>query len=307
MVWIIIGSILFILILAFLGYEYYVYKQVFYSPIKGQNDELATYAHMKGVADLAARATELVKELMNVPSEDLYVTSYDNLKLHAYFYKNTDSNEYVVYFHGFRRTARRSFAGRALELIRMNKNVILVDERAHGLSEGHKMTYGKKEQRDVLTWVNFIQDKFGKDVKITLIGISMGATAILGVSDKIDEKIKIIADSPYMSTKDVVKRALIGKKMNPKLGYLLIAIASIIYCHNSIKLNVLENIHSSKNKILIIYGTADSLVPLSVIEAVFFNNKDHVKLEIFDGVGHGIAYNRATEQYRKTLLDFIND
>lgn len=307
MIWIILGSVLLLLILAFLGFEYYVYKRVFYSPHKGQNDEFATFAHMKGIADLAGKATELVKELLKVPSEDLYVTSHDKLKLHAYFYKSEGSKDYVVYFHGFRRTARRSFAGRALDLLKAKKNVILVDERAHGLSKGHKMTYGKKEQYDVVTWVNYIQQKFGKDVNITIIGISMGATALLAAADKIDVKVKIIADSPYMSTKDVVKRVLAGKKLNPKVGYFFISLASIIYCHTSMKLNVVDNIHNSKNKILILYGTADSYVPYTVIEAVFFNNKDHVKLELFDGVGHGIAYNRATEQYRKAMFDFINN
>jgi hypothetical protein len=194
-----------------------------------------------------------------------------------------------------------------MELINAKKNVILVDERAHGLSEGHTLTYGKKEQYDVLSWVDYLKKEFGEDIKITLIGISMGATAILGVADKLDKNIKIIADSPYISLKNVLKIALSKVYNNHFFGYPLIAFACLLYCRMSTKYEITENIHNSKNKILIIYGTADHLVPYSVIEGVFLQNKNHVTLEVFDGVGHGIGYNRAPERYLKVMFDFINN
>ena len=203
MIWIIIGSILLVLICVILGIEYYAYKKVFYSPYKGQNSEY-NIVHMKGLEEVGARGTQLVNELLKIPAEDLYTTSFDNLKLHAYLYKSEGSNEFVICFHGLRRTARRSFAGRTMDLLKAKKNVILVDLRAHGLSKGHSITYGKKEQYDVVTWVNYVKEKFGEDAKITLIGVSMGVAIgiivaiILWWSDflsKVSEPVLVVLNS----------------------------------------------------------------------------------------------------------------
>ena len=306
MIWIIIVSILLILFCGILLFEFYVYKRVFYSPQKGQNSEYNAVRELNA-SDLKERATKLVNELLEIPSEDLYITSFDKLKLHAYFYKCEGSREYIVFFHGFRRTARRSFAGRAMDCLKEHKNVILVDQRAHGLSEGHQLTFGKKEQRDVVSWVNFIQEKFGRDSKITLVGVSMGATAILGASDRIDENIKIVADSPYISIKDVIKVTMARIKMNPKVTYPIVALSSVLYCHSTIECNVSDNVRKSKNRILIIHGSEDFLVPYKDVEALYLANKDHVEYELFEGIGHGLPYLRATEKYRKVFFDFINN
>lgn len=304
--WIILISIIVGLLILTLLFELYVYKRVFYSPQKGQNSEYNAVRALNA-DDLKEKAKKLVNELLEIPSEDLYTTSYDKLKLHAYLYKSEGSKEYVVCFHGFRRTARRSFAGRTMDCLKEHKNVILVDHRAHGLSEGHTLTFGKKEQHDVVSWVNYIQQKFGKDIKITLVGVSMGATAILGASDKIDESIKIVADSPYISVKDVVKVTMSKIHMNPKVVYPIVALSSILYCHSTLDCNVSENVKRSKNKIIIIHGSDDILVPYKDAEALYLANKDHVQYQLFDGIGHGLPYLRETEKYRKVFFDFINN
>ena len=306
MVWIVVGSIFIVLLCLLLLFEWYVYKRVFYSPHKGQNSEYNAVRDIHA-EDLKEKATELVNELIKIPSEDLYITSYDKLKLHAYLYKSECSNEYIVFFHGFRRTARRSFAGRTLDCLKEHKNVILVDQRAHGLSEGHELTFGKKEQYDVVSWVNFIQERFGKDAKITLVGVSMGATAILGASDKIDENIKIIADSPYVSVKNVIKVTMAVIKMNPKVIYPIVALSSILYCHETLECDISKNVERSGNRILIIHGTEDNLVPYKATEALCLANKNKARYELFDGIGHGLAYLKATEKYRKIFFDFINN
>lgn len=306
MIWIIIGSVLLALVILFLLLEYYIFKRVFYSPQKGQNSEYNLVREIN-IDDVKERATKLVNELLKIPAEDLYTTSYDKLKLHAYFYRCESSDEYVVFFHGFRRTARRSYAGRAMDMMAAHKNVILVDQRAHGLSEGHHLTFGKKEQYDVVSWVNYIKKTFGENVKITILGVSMGGTAVLGASDKIDERVKIIADAPYISVKDVVYKTIAKLKFNPKVLFPLVEIACILYCHTSLECDVSRNIEKSKNKILIIHGSEDTIVNYKTTEEIYLKNKDHVQYELFEGVGHGLAYLKDTEKYQKVMSDFINN
>ena len=53
------------------------------------------------------------------------------------------------------------------------RNALIIDHRAAGKSDGHVITFGAKESRDVLTWVDFVLTSIDRDAKIILTGISM--------------------------------------------------------------------------------------------------------------------------------------
>lgn len=55
----------------------------------------------------------------------------------------------------------------------MGLNVLLVDQRSHGESEGRLITFGVKERRDVVTWIDYVLEHFGDDTEIFLSGLSM--------------------------------------------------------------------------------------------------------------------------------------
>ncbi len=286
---------------------YILYKRAFYSPIKGQNNEfnLAQGLNYQGVAN---KANECVAVMLKIPYEDLETKSKEGFKLHGYFYKSEGSNEYVIMFHGYRRTARRSFSGLTMDLLKEHKNVILVDFRGHGQSEGHKITLGKKEQYDVLSWINFAKEHFGEDIKITIVGVSMGAASVLMASDKInDDRVKIIADSPYISSKQIIKLIIRGKKKSVAIFYPLTLLSALIFCHTYLKYDVTDYVRNSNNKILIIHSGYDRAVPYQESLRVEACNKEHVTVEIFEGIEHGLCYLKCTDEYRKIFFDFINN
>ena len=61
----------------------------------------------------------------------------------------------------------------------MGHNLLLIDERAHGRSEGRTITFGIQERWDVESWARFAVERFGADVQIILYGVSMGAATVL--------------------------------------------------------------------------------------------------------------------------------
>ena len=208
-------------------------------------------------------------------------------------------------FNGYRGTPRRDFSGGSYEVMKLGKNVILCDQRAHGKSEGHSITFGRKEQRDVLTWIKFVQEKFGKDIKITIVGISMGGATVLMASDKISPDIKIVADCPYSREKDVIKYSLKKLGFPPAIFWPLSYLSALMFCHVHLKDDALVNVSKSKSKILIIHGTKDTIVPHEMSERVYLANKDHVQYEKFEGVNHALSYLKDTERYKKLIKDFI--
>lgn len=306
MIWIILGIVLFVIILGFFLFLYYVYRKAFYSPAKWQNKDLDLSKSIN-YQGLEERAISLINNLLAIPYEDVYINSFDGLKLHGYFYKCDGSKEVAIMFHGYRGTARRDFSGGAIEMMKLNKNVLLVDHRAHGLSEGHTITFGKREQRDVVSWINFVKERLGENLKICIVGISMGGATVLMSSDKIDPEIKIIADCPYSSIKDEIKETLRKHHLSPTLLWPFTALASIVYGHTKMNSDALDNVSRSKNKILIIHGTSDTIVPHKMSERVYLKNKHHVQYELFEGVEHGLSYIRDTERYRKLIIDFLKD
>ena len=78
-------------------------------------------------------------------------------------------------------------------------NVLVVDNRAHGLSEGKDNSLGKHEHKDVIEWAKLLREKFGVKA-IFLHGICIGSsTAAYALTDKNcpDYVVGMAADGMY--------------------------------------------------------------------------------------------------------------
>ena len=306
MIWIIIGSVLGGLLLILLITLYFIYRYIFHSPRKGQNNDFRVEPALdyQGTLD---KLQGLIQKVVSLPYEDLWIKSDDGLKLHGYFYRNDSSNKFILMFNGYRGTPRSNFSGSTLDVINLGYNVILCDQRAHNLSDGHTITFGRKEQYDVVAWIEYVKEKWGNSIKIAIAGISMGAATVLLASDKIDSEIKVIADCPFSSQKAVISSMMKVMKFPPKIFWPLAYLSCIIYGHARLKDDALVNVSNSKCKILIIHGTKDSVVPYKMSERVYLANKDHVQYELFEGVEHALSYLKDTERYRNIVTKFLEE
>lgn len=154
-----------------------------------------------------AQSEKMIRDALSVPYENVFITSFDGLRLHAKFYAAPDPKAPVqIMFHGYKSAAERDFCGGLREGIDGGFNVLLVDQRAHGESEGKYLTFGVNERFDCLSWANYATERFGRDVKIYLYGISMGAATVLMASalPLPDSVSGIVADCGYTSPKDII-------------------------------------------------------------------------------------------------------
>ena len=199
----IIGFLLLVFFIVLAG----LHHSTFYSPLKGQNDVFDLTPATKELG-IDKEIHRLIQDLLDTPYEDAYITSFDKLKLHARVYENKSSNKVAIMCHGYRGTAIRDFSGGALTLINEGMNVVLIDERAHGESEGHNITFGNREKYDIVRWLEYAKNRFGKDKEYILVGISMGAATLLFTANLIKEPIKMICDCPYTSEKQIMYEAM---------------------------------------------------------------------------------------------------
>ena len=61
---------------------------------------------------------------------------------------------------------------------RAGRNVLVIDNRSHGLSEGKVNSLGYKEWRDLIAWSRLLHDELGNET-VVLHGVCIGASAAL--------------------------------------------------------------------------------------------------------------------------------
>ncbi len=87
-------------------------------------------------------------------------------------------------------------------------NVLMPDARAIGESDGHRIGFGWTDRKDYLGWVNKVIGELGADVKIVLMGFSMGAATVLAAAgEHLPQNVKaVVADSGFASIYQMAKR-----------------------------------------------------------------------------------------------------
>lgn len=298
---IIFGSILLLFLIAL----FFIYMFVFYAP-KQSDFNIPKNEQYDLFND---KMIELIKDIQNIPYEDVYVATKDGKTLHGRYYKLFDTNEVAICFHGYRGTAVRDFSGGAHLVIEKKQNFILVDQRGQGKSSGKFMSFGIKEREDVETRVTFVNQLYENKCKIYLYGVSLGAATILMSASKAYENVVcFIADSPYSSPKDIIQSVMKQMKLPVKVMYWLVYLSALIYGHfNLHKYNAIDEVKNCKIPILIIHGDDDRIVPVEMSKKIAEANKKYVKLEIFKDAAHALSYLYDEEKYKKCVNEFLKN
>ena len=242
--------------------------------------------------------------------EDLYINSFDNLKLHALFINN-NTNKTIICVHGYKaKDGLYDFGMSASFLNSLGYNLLFVDNRAHGLSQGKYIGFGVLDSIDVNSWVDYLVTNMNQET-IILYGMSMGAATVLNTDSSPDSSpVKaIIADCGFASGYDEVAYQI--KKMYHLPAFPLVPISNILLkliAHYSLKeKEAYRSIKNYKNNLLIIHGGKDRFVPTSDAYKIFDNATCHKKILIVPGASHAKSYLKDTELYEQTIKEFLDE
>lgn len=302
------GIVLGILLVIILVVSFICYRISFYNNKEGIGD----FYFPKGEKYQVYRPymKQLVEEQKRIPFEEIYIKSYDNKKLFGRYYHVKDGAPIQIQFHGYRGTGVRDFCGGNKLSREYFHNSILIDHRGHGSSQGNSICFGIKEKYDVLSWVNYVIDRFGKDTKILLVGVSMGASTILMSSglDLPKNVVGIIADCPYSSPKEIIKKVIKeDMKLPVNLCYPFVFLGALLFAHINLNSKGPEElVKKSKTPILLIHGSEDSFVPTFMSQKIYNNIHCYKELHLFSNAEHGISYMVDPEKYAKIVCSFID-
>ena len=170
--------VLCILVLLVIAASYVCYRLCFFVPKQTEAD-LFRLPDTEQYAPHREAMTQMVQTVLALPYEDVWIRSDDGLRLHGKYYAGRPGAPVQIMMHGYKSGAERDFCGGAQIAVQGGCHVLLVDQRAHGKSEGRCLTFGIRERYDCRAWVNYAVGRFGEDTKILLYGVSMGAATVL--------------------------------------------------------------------------------------------------------------------------------
>lgn len=287
------------------GGAYYAYRIAFYSPDAGR-DSLPVMVS-SAYDPYREEMRKLFRQLQDRPFEFVTAESHDGLLLSGRYYHVADGAPLDICFHGYRSSPLTDFSGGSSLSQELGHNLLLVDQRAHGKSQGRTITFGIKERRDVLQWVRYAVERFGEDVQILLYGISMGGATVLMASDlELPKNVKgIIADCPYASPMDIILHVGKGNPIPNWLIRPLVRLGAWVYGGFVLdETDAIRSVEQAKVPILILHGEADTFVPPEMSDIVSVNPQ-LVSRHTVANANHGLSFLENTPQYCRIVKDFV--
>jgi len=248
-----------------------------------------------------------MKEVRAMPHEDVEITSFDGLKLRGRYYEYQKGAPIELMFHGYRGNSERDLCGGVQRCFALRRNVLIVDQRGSGRSEGKIITFGVNESKDCVTWIDFIISHYGKDSRIILTGISMGGATVLMTAGKNLPKnvICVLADCPYSSQKEIIKKVIREMKLPENLLYPFVKLAARIFGHfNLEETTPIEAIKNCKVPVIFIHGESDAFVPCQMSRDVYAICTTPKIIFTVKDADHGLAYLVDPDGYFRTLRHF---
>ncbi|MBQ0125805.1 MAG: alpha/beta hydrolase [Clostridiales bacterium] len=244
-------------------------------------------------------------------AEDLFITSFDGLKLHARLMTPENPIGTLILFHGYRSAPVNDFPDFSEWVFDKGYRLLFVDERSGEMSEGRYIGMGVLESRDAVKWAELIAARF-ESSPIFLQGVSMGAsTVLMAMGHDLPVEVKgVIADCGFTSPKEIFESVVKDSmKLPPQpivdiMGFFIKHIAKY-----DINVSTVDAIKKSTLPLVLIHGEADDFVPHFMSEKNYAAAKEQPTRDVtfisVPGARHAESYLVDTPKCRDTVSEFL--
>lgn len=246
------------------------------------------------------------------PFEKVSVVSCDGLRLCGQLLPATQpAKGIVIGFHGYHSSAKRDLAVHAQMLSQAGYHLLLATQRAHGESEGTYICFGAKERLDVAPWCRLASERFGSDLPIALLGLSMGAsTVLLSADTALPPQVKaMVADCGFTEPWEIIARTLRRKhKIFPyPVIFFMNAWSRHLAGFDYWECSTVESLKNNSLPIFLIHGTADLYVHCKMSERIARAYPEQIDYFPVSGARHVQSVLFEPEEYRRRMLSFLQN
>lgn len=302
-----LGAAAFVALLFFIVIVYCFFKCFYMPPRKPLREDEYPIPPGKVYEPFRERMVKWMQEMRTTPHEDVWITSFDGLKLHANYYECRKGAPTEIMFHGYRGSAERDLCGGLARCFLIGRNVIIVDQRCAGKSEGSVITFGINEHKDCLAWIDYAVKRFGDEQQLILSGVSMGAATVMMASGyKLPKNVvHTIADCGYTSPKEIIKKVIRDMHLPPDMMYPFVRLAARWLGRFDLEeFSPLEAMKKSTVPVIFYHGDTDDFVPWEMTEELYTACTSKKEFITIEGAGHGLAFPQNKEKYLTTLEEF---
>ena len=224
------------------------------------------------------------------------ITSEDGLRLIAHYIPSAVQMRGVfLMVHGYRSCGFNDFCGAVYNMTRDGFGCLVLDQRAHGMSEGDTICFGVKERWDVRDWARLLEREF-PGMPVILDGVSMGAATVMAAAAaELPPNVRgIVADCGYTSMREIFNKVIRQWFHLPPFPLVPLADA---YCRikNGFgfdEVNSAVCLAEARVPVLLAHGRADDFVPHSMAVQIYEAVKDKIDIEFVsvEGAEHGLSY-----------------
>ena len=245
--------------------------------------------------------------------EDITLKSFDGLNLTSTLIMNENpTNKFIVLVHGVSICYVGSL--KYFDIFYRNGfNVLIVNQRRHGKSEGKYSTYGFYEKYDVNMWIEYLKSRFGNDIILGLHGESMGAGTVMETIPLNDSIKFVIEDCGYSNFHELIgfqithayKNRLVRKILRPSL------IFANFFMKTKAKFSMkkivpIDIVASTSLPMMFIHGKEDYFVPwYMAVDLYKAKTKGYKELYLVEGAKHAEALEVNKILYEKKIMTFI--
>lgn len=305
MVW--FSLVLLFLVILILLISYITYRIAFYASPRHRGEVLSLPQDANYSDSERDSLQALMEDMAQRPYETVSIRSCDGLTLYGRYYHFFDNAPLELQFHGYRGSALRDYCAGNRLAREAGHNALVVDQRAHGKSEGRTITFGIKERLDCRCWVEYTANRFGKDTPIMLTGVSMGAATVLMASELElpGNIVGIVADSPFASPESIISKVCADLRIPPALAMPFLRLGARLFGHMDLSAcSALDAVARSKYPVLIIHGEKDDFVPCEMGRKLFDACASEKRLELFPDAPHGFSFMVDPDRYRQIIREF---
>lgn len=302
--WILAASVVLILLAAFLCF-YLTFFVPRHAPVAIDDYTIPNGEIYEPYRDVMVN---WMKEVRAMPHEDFYITSFDGLKLHGRYFEYAPGAPIELMVHGYRGNGDRDLCGGVQRCFAMGRSSLVIDQRCSGESGGKVITFGIREYRDCLAWVDFMVKHFGEDAKIILTGISMGAsTVLMAAGNPLPRQVKgVLADCGFSCARDIIRKVIRQLKLPLWPVYPLIRLGARLYGRfDPESYSAVDAVKKATVPVIFFHGKDDAFVPCEMSKENYEACTSRKKLVLIPGAGHGLSYLADPEGYLKALGEFF--